>query len=79
MIGYCDTFWGSHGCSLDEGHETDGLETHLCLINMGDEKVTCSELRKLDDKGAAEIRWGGSDEWSKSGNWHWFSNHGDVR
>lgn len=37
---YCDVFWGSHGCSLDPGHEGPCR----CITNVYDEDGNIIEL-----------------------------------
>ena len=36
----CDTFWGSHGCGLPEGHDPDEEHPiHACLVEEYDDEA----------------------------------------
>lgn len=49
-MGSCDVFWGSHGCSLDTGHEGD----HRC-VDFG-ETEPCMAIGR-DGKDASGFQW----------------------
>jgi hypothetical protein len=47
----CQTFWGSHGCSLPPGHEG----YHTCGVADDEDDDLCSQHRNTEAGG--EIRW----------------------
>jgi len=54
----CDTFWGSHGCELPRGHDSEqDHPIHECSIPEWDEfdagigaKEVCSQAQYVDDE-----------------------------
>jgi len=71
----CDTFWGSHGCDLESGHEG----VHVC--GSRDPEGVCSQMRKTDEVGHGEVRfryYGTDRKWGEWTPWNWFTNHGEV-
>lgn len=50
----CDTFWGSHGCSLPDVHNRDEQPVHQCGLDTDDEGP-CNQVRLRD--GVTEVRW----------------------
>lgn len=50
----CDTFWGSHGCSLDDVHNRDEQPVHSCGLE-DDPEGPCSQARLRPD-GVTETR-----------------------
>ncbi len=44
-LGSCDTYWRSHGCNLEEGHDGD----HMCCPHLG-EPDRCQTINCDDDE-----------------------------
>lgn len=83
VIGYCDRFWGSHGCDLPEGHRPRHHECRSTALDVDDvrQPVICSQMQEIDDKGGGRVRFRllDTNRWSEWSEWKWFSNHGSVK
>lgn len=71
----CNTYWGSHGCGLEEGHDPEQEHPiHVCQWQAIDEDgqptgpmLTCTQAQIQDGRTLA--RWEG-DEDGTFGPWH---------